>query len=270
MASEITSLLQHGWKNLWKNRAIWLFSSLTLIEPLIRLVVPIQKITDLPSSLLNLVVSLASVYFTFMSIAGVSFVAHCIATGWIVDFRTAFEESKDLFWRVVAFSFLLLIFIAPFACIVAFSLWEFLQIKDIYHNLFFASIPLSVFAAMGYFPITETITSNSKIGKSLKAAWTVFTYHFFDLAITGLLLMVGLRAIIISISLASMLIQNNFDVSAFGKLDFISPQLSFPNNNLYKLIIAIPQAIWQTYTASIFMFAYLKYSGAKMSKQSTP
>jgi hypothetical protein len=138
------------------------------------------------------------------------------------------------------------------------------------HNLFWASIPIAGFAAMGYFPITETITNNSKIGKSLKAAWTVFTYHFAELATIGLLLTVGSRVVILFISLVLMLIQNNFDVSAVGKFDFISPQLSFPNNNLYKLIIAIPQAIWQTYTASIFTFAYLKYSGAKMSKQSTP
>jgi hypothetical protein len=70
--------------------------------------------------------------------------------------------------------------------------------------------------------------------------------------------------------MVALLVENNFDVSVLGKLDFISPLLSFPNNNFYNLITAIPQAIWQTYSASVFTFAYLKYSGAKMSKQRMP
>jgi hypothetical protein len=269
MALQISSFLQHGWENLWKSKILWLFSSLILIEPLFRLIVPIQKSADLLVSFFDLVVSFVSIYFSFMSIAGVSFVSYCIAIGRSVDFRTAFQASQNLFWRIVALGFLVLVFILPFGCIFAFSSWEFLYIRDMSHNVFIASIPLFIFAAMMYFPITETITNESKIGKSLTTAWAVFTHNFVNLAIIGLLLVIGLRVINISISMATMLVQNNFDVSALAKLDFISPQLSFANNNFYKLMTAITQTIWQTYSISIFTFAYLKYTGAKINKHIT-
>ena len=268
MALHISSLLQHGWENLWKSKILWLFSSLILIGPLFRLIVPIQKSADLLVSFLDLAVSFVSIYFTFISIAGGSFVAYCIAIGRPVDFKTAFQASQNLFWRIVALGFLVSLFLLPFGCIFAFSIWEFLHIRDISHNVFIASIPLFIFAAMVYFPITETITNESKIGKSLATAWVVFTDNFVNLAIVGLLLMIGLRVINISISMATMLVQNNFDVSALAKLDYISPQLSFPNNNFYKLMTAITQTVWQIYSISIFTFAYLKYTGVKIYKHS--
>ena len=123
---------------------------------------------------------------------------------------------------------------------------------------------------MFYFPLTETVRNSSSIGKSLTAAWAVFATHFVSLAIVGSTLLIELRAIIILVSLAALLVENHFDVAALGMLDYVSPLLSFPKNNFYNLITAIPQAIWQTYSASVFTFAYLKYSGAKMGKHKTP
>ena len=266
MASEISSLFKHGWENLWKNKVLWLFSSLVLIEPLFYLIIPIQKNKDLPSLLLNLGVSLASIYFTFISIAGVALVSYCTAIGNTIDFNTAYNASNKLFWRIVALSFLLLILLFPFACIGVYFFWRFLQPHDIRHDIFLASIPFSVFLAIWYFPITEIIAHQSKIGESLKIAWAVFIRNFVNLAIIGLLLIIVLHVMDISVGAATMLVQNHFDVSALGKLDFISPPLSFPNNNFYELMAAIPQTIWQTYSASLFTFAYLKYRGAKMSK----
>jgi len=202
---------------------------------------------------------------------GISFVAYCIAIGNPVDWNTASQESQYLLGRIVVLSLVvLLVLIIPFGCIVAFFFWQFLNNKNISHVIFFAAIPLSIFSAMLYFPIAETIKNNSTIGKSLKSAWSVFTHHFVSLAIVGILLMIGLRVTNTLVSMATLLVESNFDVSALGKLDFISPLLSFPNNNFYNLITAILQAIWQTYNASVFTFAYLKYSGATMSKQRTP
>jgi hypothetical protein len=240
-----------------------------LIEPLIRLIIPIPKIADLPSSLLNLVVSFASVYFTFMSTAGISFVAYCIAVGKSVDLETAFQNSTNLFWRVVGISFLLVLIIAPclFTVFIV-SYKEPFQIANLAHGFFFLSVPLSMFAAIGCFSIIEMIANNSKIGKSLKTAWTVFTYNFVSLAIIGFMLAIASYITNVSISIVAMLAQNSFDFAVLSKLDLISPHLSVTNNNIYKLVSTIAQAGWRTYSISIFTFAYLKYSGAKMSKHS--
>jgi len=267
MASEIASLLQHGWVNLWRNKTLWLFSSLGLIDTLVRAIVPIAQDESPPSILFFLILSIAAIYFTFMSYAGLSFVAYSIAIGKSVDFQTAFENSKNLFWRVVGLSFLLVLIVSPCICTVfIISYKEPFQIAYVAHNLIFVSIPLSIFAAMWYFPITEMVANDSKIGKSLKTAWTIFTYNFANLAIIGFLLTGIFYVINISISMAAMLVQNNFDFSALNTLDFISPHLSFAENNSYRLVAAIAQTAWHTYSTSIFTLAYLKYSGIKMLK----
>jgi hypothetical protein len=270
MASEITSLLQHGWENLWKNRVLWLFSFLVLIEPFLRLIIPIPQNANLPSSLLNLVVGLASVYFGFLSTAGILFVAYCIAIDKFVDMGAAFQNSTNLFWRVVGISFLLVLIIAPclFTVFIVFYQEPF-QIANLAHAVFFLSLPLSIFAAMWYFPITEIIASDSKIGKSIQTAWSVFTHNFVSLAIIGFVLAIASYITNVSISMVTMLAQNSFDFAVLSKLDIISPHLSVTDNSVHKLLSTIAQAVWRTYSISIFTFAYLKYSGAKMSKHST-
>jgi hypothetical protein len=142
------------------------------------------------------------------------------------------------------------------------------QIANLAHAIFFLSIPLSVFAAMGYFPITEIVAGNSKIGKSLQTAWSVFTYNFVSLAIIGFVLAIASYMINVSIATVTMLAQNSFDFAVFSKLDFISPHLSFTGNGVYKLVSTLAQAVWRTYNISIFTFAYLKYGGAKKVKHS--
>ena len=242
--SDISLLLQRGWENIWKDKTIWLFSALILIDPLVHLVFPIQKIVDLPSSLLSLAVSFASFFLTFISFTGVSYVAYCIAIGNPVNLQTAFQIAKKIFWRVVALTFLLFLFFAPCLCLVfILSFKKPPQIVDFSHNISFTLFPLSIFAAMWYFLLTETIANDSGIRKSMKTAWAVFTHNFSVLAIIGVILAGALYATNISISIITMLVQNNFDFTALSKLDFISPYLSFTGNNLYSLITAIAGAV---------------------------
>ena len=200
-----------------------------------------------------------------MTVAGVSVVAYYIAIGNPIDLKTAFQAAKKLFWRIVALFLLVLVLLLPYLCIVSFSLRQFLQIAR--HNSFFISILLSIFAPMWYFPITETIANNSKIGKSIKYAWAIFSYSFATLALMGLLLFGLLYVMGTFISMGMILVQYNLDVSALSKLDFMSLEKSFPDNNLYNLMIAIVRAIWLTYSTSVFTLAYMKHSSAKMSKQ---
>jgi hypothetical protein len=260
--AEVSSLLKNGWENIWKNKTLWVFSFLVLTEPVIRLIIPIQKGVDLPSSFFNLVVGFISIYFSFLSDAGVSFVSYRIAIHEPTNLQTAYQASKNIFWRVVAVTFTIFLIISPCICSVfMLSFKQPLQIADFSHNFFFTSIPLSVFSAIFYFPITEMIANNSKVGKSLKAAWTIFTFHFASLAIIGLLLALVSYLANLSVSATFLLSQNSFDLTSLGKLDFISPHLSISNNNFYKLISAFFTSVWTTYSTSVFTVAYLKYNG---------
>jgi hypothetical protein len=271
MAAEITSFLQRGWENLWKNKVLWLFSSLGLISSILNLVVPNQRNVDLESALLNLVVSLVTIYFTVLGFTGVSFVAYHTAVGNLVNFGDALQASRKLFLRVVAFSLLAIVVLAPCACalVFAFSPRESPNIENLSKIFFLTSFPFSIFSAMWYFPITETIANRSKFGKCLRTAWTVFTANFVNLAIIGLLLTGAFYLINIVIGIVMMLVQSGFDISALSKLNFFNPQLSFFDNRIYSLIFDIPGAVLRAYYASIFTVAYLEYSSANMSKPIT-
>lgn len=266
MTSEIASLLQDGWKNLWKNRIIWLFGFVGLIDPLLSLYDPFPEITDLTSASINLAAGLVVFYLLLLGSVGVSFIAYGSAIEKQVNLETAFRASQNLWWRCLAVSVLLLVFVAPVIGILAFSLWQFFAIRDVDRVLVLAVVPLSMFTAVWYFAIAETIANNTKVIQSLTSAWTVFTRNFAPLATMGLLLIIGLRVMILIISMAVIFIQNKFDVAAINQLDFLVPRSSFSNDQFYNLMAAVPQAIWQTYAASIFTVAYLKNRGAKMSK----
>lgn len=260
--SDVFSLLRNGWENISKNKILWGFSFLVLIEPVIRLVIPYQRSSDLPILLVNLAVSITSFYLLFISDAGISYISYCIAIGEPVNAQIAYQASKKLFWRVVGLTFVLLLIVSPCVCTVfLLSFKQPPQIADFAHSFFFTLTPLSAFSAVMYFAITETIVNDSKIGKSLKAAWVVFTYHFLSLAIIGLLLAIVSYMISVSIGSTILLVQNDFDFVSLSKLDFISPQLSFTDNNFYKLAIAVFSTIWRTYSTSVFTVAYLKYIG---------
>ncbi len=163
MTSEITLLLQQGWANLWKNKILWVFSSLVLIDPLIRLWVPIPKYDDLPSALSYLALTLVFAYLSVLSYVGILFVAYCIAIGKPVGIKTAFQSSTNIFWRVVGAIFLLFIIVSPCwltAYIVSYK--QPFQLADLAHSFFFLTILLSIFVALFYFPTTEIIANDFK------------------------------------------------------------------------------------------------------------
>ena len=270
MTLEITLLLQQGWANLWKNKILWVFSSLVLIDPLIRLFVPIPKYDNLPSALSYLALNLFFAYLSFMSSIGILVVAYCIAIGKPIDIKTAFQSSTNIFWRVLGVIFLLFIIVSP-CWVTAFivSYKQPFQIADLAHNFFFLTILLSIFIAVSYFPVTEMIANDSKIGKSLKVAWRVFTHNFLVLASIGLGLTLTSYITSTIISMVTMLAQNSFDFAVLSKLDFISPQLTITNSNLFKLVSTVNRVAWRTFGASVFTFAFLKYSGVKMKEHSS-
>jgi hypothetical protein len=267
MATEISSLLLHGWENLWKNKVLWIFSFFILINPLLRLIIPGPKNENLLPALLFLALSVASIYFTFMSHAGISYVAYCIAVSEAVDLKTAFQNASDVFWRVVGITFFLLLLISP--CMITLYIATYkepFQLANLSRSLFLLSIPLSIFTAMWFFPITECVANDSKIGQSLKTAWNVFTHHFISLAITGLVLAFLFYMLNVSINMLAMLVQNHLDFAVLSQFDFLSPSAPVTSSHGYKLVSTLAQAVWQTFSASVFTFAYLKYSSAKMSR----
>ena len=268
MASEITLLLQQGWGNLGKNKVLWVFGSLNLIDPLIRLLFPIPQYDDIPSALSYIALNLAFAYLTILSYAGILVAAYCIVIEKPLDIKTVFQSSTKIFWRVVGLLFVLALIVSPcFLMVFIVSYKEPFQITDFAHNFFFLRILLSIFAAMSYFPTTVIITNDFKIGKSLKTAWAIFTSNFLILAIVGFGLDIAAYLITIIISIVTMLVQNSFNFAVLSKLDIITPYLVVNRSNFYNLVSALNRVFWRTFSASIFTLAYLKYSTDKINEQ---
>jgi hypothetical protein len=267
--SDIPLLLLRGWKNIWKEKILWLFSALVLVEPLVR-TIQIQKSVGLLSSFLNLIESLVFLVLICVSYAGVPYVAYCIAADKPVNIQTTFLAVKKFLWRFFVSTLLLGIFYAPCLCSVYFFLIKQPpQISDFSHNLYFAVIPLSIFSALWDFLLAEIIRSDSGIRESLKTAWSVFSNHFFVLAAIGIALAGASYVISITTGMATILIQYNFNLSSLSKLDYLSPALSFIGNNWYKLLSATALTFWNTYITSVFISAYLKYANIKMDEAIT-
>ena len=78
--SDVSLLLKRGWENIWKEKLLWLFGGLLLLEPLVQFI-PIQNSTGLTLSFLRLVKSFISLLLTTSSYTGVTYIAYCIAIG---------------------------------------------------------------------------------------------------------------------------------------------------------------------------------------------
>jgi len=265
--SDISLFLQHGWENIWKEKLIWLFGGLLLLEPLVQFI-PVQNSTGLTFSFLRLVKSSISLLLTTSSYTGVIYIAYCAANGKSADIKTTINAIRKFFWFIVLSFVTILFFLAPFFCLALFlSIRQTVQPVDLAHNSYIFTIPLSIISALHFFLITEIITSEALIWESLKVSWSVFKSRFFQLSTIGVILGTASYALNVAVGVTITLIQHSFDFTSLSKFDFISPQLSFTNNGFYDVATLIVQMFWLIYSASIFVLAYSKYKGLAKNKR---
>ncbi len=266
--SDIFLFLQNGWKNIWKEKLLWLFSALFILNALISFI-PIHNNAGLLMNLLGIAKAFTSWFLITISSLGLTYIAYCTINGIPVNIQTTFLVIRKFFWKVFYASIVILFFLAPFICLVL--IFSFSSNKQLFpimlaHNFRIVIIPLSVFGTISFFLTAEIITSESSIWKSLKTVWVVFTKHFAVLAFIGIILTVAGYAIDITIGSAIILFQHKFDLAVLSKLDFIAPYLSFTNQNPYTLAEAITQSVWRPYNTSVFILAYVKYRNIQTKK----
>ena len=63
----------------------------------------------------------------------------------------------------------------------------------------------------------------------------------------------------------TVLFQSGFDIAALSKLNYIDPSTTLGKNMLFVLINGVNQAVYNTFSVSVIVLAYLKYSGVKTS-----
>jgi hypothetical protein len=259
--------MRHGWKSIWKQRNIWLFSAITILSPLYN-VVQVKRPTELLPSLIALTASLIFLYLFYVSYIGVPYLAYSYLIGKPVSIQETLSAVKKFSGRVIGCSCLGFLVISPILFwVLVISINNSTHRLEISNNTILALMPLSVFAALIQFTIVGFFENDWGIRKSLGQAWGLFKSHFGVLAILGLILAIIFRVYSVVSGVLTVLIQSGFDLTSISNLNVLNPSTSLSKNLLFVLINGIGQIVFTPLSALIFVSAYLKYNDEELPFQ---
>jgi hypothetical protein len=261
--NDVFFFLQQGWKSIWKQRTIWLFSALPFISDFLFPFVERQGV-NLSGAANSLAASMISMILLAVEVIAVPYLAYSFFTGKPVTIRETFSAVGHFGVRVLLTGCLGLLSIAP--CIVlvlVISLDRSTQPPQLFNRFYVLLLPLSLLSAMFYFPMFEFFAKDHSIRQSIKEAWTLFTSHFRVLGTLGITMTLVYSVFSLAAGLLTVLLQSGFDVAALRTLNYINPAASLHGNLLFLFFVGVAQIIYTALAASVFVLAYLKYSEEK-------
>ena len=262
--NDVSFFLKEGWKNIWKMRAIWLFSALLFVSDFLYPFVDRQGV-NLSATANSLAASLIAMILLAVGLIAVPYLAHAFFTGGPVTIGEAFSAVGQFGARVLLTGCLGLLILTP--CIMltlGLSLDTSTQPPQLLNRFFVLLLPLSLLSAMFYFPMFEFFAKDSRIRQSIQESWKLFRSHFWVLGTLGLAMTLVSRILSLAAGLLTVLLQSSFDAAMLRTLNYVNPSASLSGNLLFLSISGVGQMIYTAWTASVFALAYLKYSGAKM------
>lgn len=259
--------MRHGWKSVWKQKTIWLFSALPIFSQLFN-IFRIDRDANLLLLCISSILGFIFIILSFISTIGVPFLAYRSLIGAPATIQETLSAVKKFSGRVIGCSCLGLLALSPIIFwILATSIDNSTRTLELSNNINLVILPLSIFAALGQFTITTFFEKDWGIRQSLAQAWNLFTSHFGVLAILGLILTVIFNVYLVMSGILTVLIQSGFDIASINNLNMFAPQAYLNKNLLFVLITGIGQIIFIPLSASIFISAYLKYSDVKLPPQ---
>ena len=265
--TDVFLFLRHGWKSIWKQRNIWLFSAITILSPLYN-VIQVKRPTELLPSLIALTASLIFLYLFYVSYIGVPYLAYSYLIGKPVTIQETLSAVKKFSGRVIGCSCLGFLALSPLLFwVLAVSINSATHRLEIPDKVILALMPLSVFTALFQFTIVGFFENDWGIRKSLDKAWSLFKSHFGVLAILGLMFAIIFRVYSVLSGLLTVLIQSGFDLTSLSAINVLNPSASLSKSWLFVVINGIGQIVFTPLSASIFISAYLKYNDVKLPFQ---
>lgn len=259
--------MRHGWKSIWKQKSIWLFSAITILSQLYN-VIQVKRPTELLPSLIALAVSLFFIYLFYVSYIGVPYLAYNYLIGKPVTIQETLSAVKKFSGRVIGCSCLGFLALSPLLFwVLTVSINSSTHRLEISNNTILALMPFSVFTALPQFAIVGFFENDWGIRQSLDKAWSLFKSNFSVLAILGLLLITVFRIYSVLSGILTILIQSGFDLTSISNLNALNPFASLSKNLLFVLINGVGQMIFTPLSVSIFISAYLKYNDVRVPFQ---
>jgi hypothetical protein len=260
--ADIFWFLQHGWKNIWKQNNIWLFSVLALLNHLFHIILIKYESTFY----ITTAVGVITIILSFVGVSGVPYLAYCFSVGKPASIHETLTAVRKFSGRAIGCSCLTLLILSPFLLLfLVISINISSKYDQISNSMALLSLPLSVFVAMWYFSMFGFFANDWGIRRSISGAWTLFVSHVKTLAMLGVISAIIIRIYIAVSIMLTVLIQSGFTITSLNKLNYISPSSSLSSNILFLLISYIGSIIYFPFSTSFFILAYLKYSGVKMT-----
>ena len=253
---DVFLFIQQGWNIIWKQKTIWLFSALPVLDQLISV---FQREREL--SLLQSLIVLIAGGLSLVSYIGVPYIAYCYLLGKSVNIKETLFAIRKFAGRIIGCSCLAFLVLSP--CIffaIGTSMDNTTKPPQISNQAFLILLPLSLFSAMVDFSMFGFFANNSGIRRSLRDAWALFTAHFSVLATLGIVMTIMIGISNAASGILTMLIQSGFDTASLSELNYINPSTSLNDNILFVFLSGISQTIFVPFSASVFAVAYLKYS----------
>ncbi len=262
--ADVLLFLRHGWKNIWKNNIIWLFSFLYFLGQF-SYFFQVKKEMGLFLSFIFLAANILFLILFFVSDIGIPYLAYCFLIGKSATIQETLFAVRKFFGRVLGCSCLGLLALSPLLFwILAVSINSSTHTLQFSNKTILPFLLISIFAALPQFTMVAIFENDWGILKSLEKAWNLFTSHFGVLAILGLILTITIKLYSAASGILTVLIQSGFDIPSISKLNLFNPSISLKHNALYLLINGIGLTIFTPLSASIFISAYLKYSDVKL------
>jgi hypothetical protein len=259
--ADVFLFLQQGWKNIWKQNNIWLFSVLALSNNYF----PIIQIKYELQIYITTAIGVVTTILSFVGFIGVPYLAFCFSVGKPVTIHETLTAVRKFSWRVIGCSCLTFLILSPFFCLfLIFSINNISKYHQLSNNAILLSLPLSAFSAMWDFSLVGFFKNDWGVRQTVSGAWTLFLDHAKTLAILGIILTIIFRIYSTVSGILTVLIQSGFTIASLNGLNYINPSSSLIRNILYLLISNIGSIIFFPLSASVFTLAYLKYSGVKM------
>jgi len=262
--ADVFLFIRHGWKNIWKQKTIWLFSMLPILNQLFN-TFRAERTTDFLPSFIFLMASFVFIILIYISFIGVPYLAYCFLIGKSATIQETLSAAEKFSGRVIGCSCLGIIAFSPvFLLALAVSTNNSTHALQLSNKTILILLPFSIFAAVPQFTIVSFFENDWGIRQSLDKAWHLFKSNFGALSILGLILVITFRAYSAMSITLTVLIQSGFDITSISNLNMFIPSTSLSKNLLFVLINGIGQTIFTPLSASIFISAYLKYSDVKL------
>lgn len=268
--ADILWFIEQGWKAIWKQNTIWIFSVLPVV---IQFIGTPQSDGDI--NLFPLIIAFTLVFLYFVSFIGVDYLAYCFLIGKPATVKETLSAVRKFVLRVIGCSCLVILVLSPcFLLLFAISMGNTTRPPQISDNAILVwAIFFSLFGAMLDFSMFGFFANNSGIRQTLRDAWALFTAHFGVLVTLGLILTILISIFNAASGMLTLLIQSGFDITSLSQLNYINPSESLSDNLLFLFLSGIGQTIYAPFSASIFALAYLKYSRIKtplLTRQNQP